>query len=213
MTIEVLGPGFGRTGTTSLKAALEYLGFAPCHHMVEVFEHPEQIPVWHAAARGEPVDWRSVLAPYRAAIDWPSSLFWRDLMTIFPDAKLILTVRDPDSWWRSFSKTVAVDYTRPPPDNPGLRRWYDMAKEVIATQTFGGMPNDRNTAIAAFERHIADVIETVSSERLLVFQVSDGWDPLCRFLGRPIPRDPFPRTNSTKEFLDSQKTRRKGMME
>ena len=208
MTLDVLGAGFGRTGTTSLQHALEFLGYRPCHHMEEVFAHPDQIGGWHAAARGEEIDWQALLSPYKAAIGWPTCHFWRQLMDAFPAAKIILTVRDPDAWWRSFSKTVALDYAKPPPDNPGLRRWYDMVEEIIARQTFGGRPNDRETAIAAFHTHISEVIETVPEERLLVFGVQEGWGPLCRFLDHAVPATPFPSTNSVQEFLDAQSTRR-----
>jgi hypothetical protein len=95
MTLKVIGAGFGRTGTSSLKQALEDLGFGPCHHMTEVIAHPQQVPVWEAAMNGEPVEWEDVFHAYQSAVDWPSAAFYEPLMERYPDARVILTVRDP----------------------------------------------------------------------------------------------------------------------
>ena len=107
MALEIIGPGFGRTGTHSLKIALEHLGFGPCHHMFEVRDHPEQLPAWEAVARGEPVDWDEVFRGYRAQVDWPGARVWRELARHWPEAKVILTVRDPDEWFDSVQATIA----------------------------------------------------------------------------------------------------------
>jgi Sulfotransferase domain len=95
MALRVIGAGFGRTGTHSLKLALEQLGFAPCHHMYEVRAHPEQLAFWQAAARGELPDWDEVFAGFAAQVDWPGARFWRELAEHFPHAKVILSVRRP----------------------------------------------------------------------------------------------------------------------
>jgi hypothetical protein len=209
MALEVIGPGFGRTGTNSLRLALERLGLGPCHHMHELSLHPAQVPRWVAAARGEPVDWEAVFAGYRAQVDWPGARYWRTLAEVFPDARVVLSVRPSDAWYRSFAGTIAPELHAPPSTPEPLaadrRR---MQRETIAEQVFGGRLSDRAHAIAVFERHNAEVRRTIAPERLLVFDVTEGWEPLCRFLGVPVPPEPFPRTNSAAEFHDGTWTRK-----
>jgi len=201
MNVRVIGAGFGRTGTLSTKAALERLGFAPCHHMTEVFSHPGEVPTWHAAARGVPIDWRTFLSGYGATIDWPSCHFWRQLAGAFPDARVLLTVRDPESWWTSFSQTIlAALQGGAAPEDPALADWPAMVREIISEQTFGGRPDDRDIAIAAFRRRTEEVKAAIPSSRLLVFEARQGWQPLCDFLGVETPDEPFPRVNDTAEF-------------
>ncbi|HJW40481.1 MAG TPA: sulfotransferase, partial [Rhizomicrobium sp.] len=106
MSLKVIGAGFGRTGTRSLKEALEMLGFGPCHHMVEVFMHPEQVPLWDRAALGEMKNWEEIFAAYNSSCDWPSCSFYKELADFYPDAKVILTLRDPKSWFKSVSSTI-----------------------------------------------------------------------------------------------------------
>ena len=106
MSLKVIGAGFGRTGTKSLKQALEDLGFGPCYHMVEAFAHPEHVPVWEAAAQGEPVEWEDIFRGYQSAVDWPAAAFYAQLMARYPDARVILTVRDPDRWYESVLNTL-----------------------------------------------------------------------------------------------------------
>jgi hypothetical protein len=108
MALEVIGAGFGRTGTKSLKAALEELGFDPCYHMSELFGHPEHVELWEAAARGKSVDWNELLGGYRATTDWPACSFYEELMQSYPDAKVILTLRDPNRWYESTYNTVCL---------------------------------------------------------------------------------------------------------
>jgi len=203
MGLSVIGAGFGRTGTLSLKLALEELGLGPCHHMEEVMAHPEQIPVWHAAGRGEPVDWDALLRDYRSTVDWPSAQFWRELADRYPVAKVVLTVRDPERWYESFSKTILVlMQARDAAPNPTIRAILDMTVDVIAKRAFDNQLQDPAKVKAAFERHIDEVKATIPAGRLLLYQVSEGWAPLCGFLGKPIPATPFPRTNSTPEFWE-----------
>lgn len=211
MSLQLIGAGFGRTGTKSLKEALELLGLAPCHHMAELFTHPEQAPVWHAAAKGEPTDWRAFLKDYRASVDWPSCHFWRELVEAFPDAKVLLTERDADAWYKSMEHTifqaiaridkVADDHIR----GPQMR----MAKYIVEEKTFGGR-TDREHVIAVYKAHNAAVKRAIPAEKLLVYDVGQGWEPLCRFLGVPVPATPFPHTNTSQEFrsrLDSNQKR------
>ncbi len=201
MSLDVIGAGFGRTGTTSLKLALEQLGFAPCYHMVEVFEHPEHAPVWHDAAEGKPTDLHSLLGPYRAAVDWPACHFWRELAQAFPDAKVLLTERDAESWYKSMSQTIfefmrlAADGAELPP--PGSQP--DMARYIVGEKTFGGR-SDHDHAIAVYKAHNEAVKRALPADRLLVYDVGQGWEPLCKFLGVAVPDAPFPRTNTADEF-------------
>lgn len=196
MPLDVIGAGLGRTGTTSLKLALERLGFARCHHMTEVFLHPETAAHWEAAAEGQAVDWEALLAGYRAAVDWPACHFYGDLARIYPDAKVILTVRDPESWFRSTQATIfGFEHVGEVEKRPmgGF-----MKKAILPT--FDGRVKDREHAIAVYERHNAEVRRTIPPERLLVYDVTQGWEPMCRFLGVPVPSEPFPHANTTADF-------------
>lgn len=204
MTLEVIGPGFGRTGTLSLKMALEQLGFGPCHHMEEVFKNPPQVAHWQAIAARQPVDFRAVFDGYRAQVDWPRAHVWRDLAIRFPAAKVVLSVRPEDAWWQSFSGTIGslagsyADEKLPPHVKDMMRAAFPM----IVDQGFGCSATDREGVLTAYRRRVRNVIATVPAERLLVFDVREGWAPLCGFLGVPVPDAPFPRANSTAEFWD-----------
>jgi Sulfotransferase domain len=201
MALQVIGAGFGRTGTQSLKLALEQLGFGPCHHMQEVRDHPEQLAFWQAAARGETLDWDEVFAGYVAQVDWPGARYWRELAAHFPAAKVILSVRPADAWFDSVQATIgpfmreAVQH-----DDPDRRARAEMAYELICRQVFDGRMDDRAHAIRVFHDHIAEVQRTIEPERLLIFSAADGWPPLCRFLGVAMPDAPFPHTNTTEAF-------------
>jgi hypothetical protein len=165
--------------------------------MMEVFAHPEHVPLWHAAARGEPVDWRALFEGYRAGVDWPQGSLWEEIAEAFPDAIILLSLRDTDAWWRSASETIfksmAAARTRVP-------EWYAMVEELF-TRRFVWPPDDEAAAKAAFERHNADVLARAPKDRLLVWRASDGWGPLCERLGVPVPAEPFPRVNTREEFL------------
>lgn len=204
MALEVIGAGFGRTGTNSLRLALERLGFAPCHHMFEVRDNPEQLPAWEAAARGEGADWDSMFKGYRAQVDWPGAAYWKQLSDHYPDAKVILSVRDPDVWFDSVQSTIGPFMTgmRGRHDSAHLNAMAEMCYQFIVQDIFDGKMDDRNHALATFERHVAEVIDTIPSRRLLVYRTGSGWKPLCDFLGVPEPEDPYPLTNSTREFQE-----------
>ena len=200
MALEVIGAGFGRTGTLSLKLALEQLGFAPCYHMVEVFTHRGHAEVWHAAARGEPVDWTALFAGHRAGVDWPVCHFWREFSVWYPQAKFILTERDAESWYSSISKTILEsldrDFDGADPDQGAMRK---MINYLIRDKTFHGRL-DKDSVIAVYGRHNQEVKDTLQRSRLLVFDAPQGWGPLCEFLNVPVPAALFPKTNSTEEF-------------
>jgi hypothetical protein len=209
MPLDVIGAGFGRTGTNSLRLALDRLGLGPCHHMHELSLDPGQVPHWTAAARGDAMDWETVFAGYRSQVDWPGARYWRSLAEAFPAAKVILSVRPADAWYTSFAATIAPEIYGPPssPEPAAVER-RRMQRETIGEQTFGGRVGDRDHVIATYERHNAEVRRTIAPERLLVFDVTEGWAPLCGFLGVPLPAEPVPRTNSTAEFHDDTWTRR-----
>ena len=209
MTIEVIGAGFGRTGTMSLKVALEELGFGPCYHMIELFGHPEHVPMWDAASRGKPVDWEELFNGYRATTDWPACSFYEELMERYPDAKVILTVRDPDRWYESTYNTIynirkmvsSPIFRLAGLFRPGMGLAARMNDRLIWEDTFGGSLEDRGHAIRVFERHNEEVEERVPPEKLLVYEVNEGWEPLCNFLGVEVPENrPFPHLNDSDTF-------------
>jgi hypothetical protein len=203
--LKVIGAGFGRTGTTSLKHALEQLGFGPCHHMDEVFKNPQQIPMWLDVAAGKSADWDRIFTGYHASVDFPSQHWYQALMVKYPDAKVILSVRDPESWYRSTRETIyAVSEDIPIrwvgrylPVMGGVVR---LASGTIWKGLYKGKFLDKTYSIGVFNQHIADVRAHVPPERLLVFDVKEGWGPLCAFLNVEIPSSPFPRLNDTVEF-------------
>ena len=210
MTLQVVGTGFGRTGTLSLKAALEMLGFGPCHHMLELRVNEGQLPFWQAAERGEMPDWDEVFAEYGAAVDWPSARYWREIAAHFADAKVLLSVRPAEDWFRSIHATIYPRMSSHADEPPGLARdRMKMAYEIIVNQTFDGRIEDKAHACAVFEAHIKEVQATIAPERLLTFDVKEGWAPLCAHLGVPVPEEPFPRRNTTEEFQRSARERAK----
>jgi hypothetical protein len=201
--MDVIGAGFGRTGTLSLKAALEQLGFGPCMHMVPLLQDPETSALIRKAAEGDVDLLDVVLSDYRATVDWPMTYFWRDLAQRFGDAKVILTVRDPDKWYESAEKTIYAaanagrESGRMDPDVIG------MVDATVWDGTFDGRFADREATIKRFLEHNAQVQREIPAERLLVFEVAQGWEPLCEFLGVPVPETPFPRLNDSVAFNDN----------
>lgn len=209
MPLHVVGAGFGRTGTNSAKLALEMLGMGPCHHMLEVRDRPEQVAFWAAAARGERSDWDTTFADYQSAVDWPSAYFWKPIAAHYPQAKVLLTVRPEQEWVRSIHATIHESLrTRNERAQGPAREQGDMAFDIIEQRTFGGRLADAEHALAVYRANIADVRATIAPERLLVWDVAEGWEPLCRFLGVAVPEQPFPRTNSTEEFRTRMMARR-----
>lgn len=206
MALKVIGAGFGRTGTASLKAALEELGFDKCYHMQEVFPQPQHVPVWQAASEGKPVDWDKLFDGYQATVDWPGCTFYKELMAHYPDAKVLLNVRDPEAWYRSTTNTIYRMSQRGFPASlvplfiPRLRRFIRMVTTLIWQKTFDNRFGDKAYALEVFEKHNAEVKRTVPAEKLLVYEVKEGWEPLCAFLGVPVPDKPFPRLNDSAAF-------------
>jgi hypothetical protein len=218
MTMQVIGAGFGRTGTLSLKLALEELGLGPCYHMIEVNAHPKHDAQWLALAKGETSDWRSMLEGYASTVDWPTTYIWKELVAANPQAKVILTLRDPNAWYASASATIfarmnefetilaetilaetilagqdaeAVD--------PAPKLHMRMVNTIVVEKTFGGCL-DKVHALRVFNAHNDEVRRLVPPQRLLVHEMGQGWEPLCAFLGVPVPATPFPKVNTTADF-------------
>jgi hypothetical protein len=202
MRVEIVGTGFGRTGTLSLKGALEQLGFGRCYHMVEVAGNPGHSGLWSAADDGAPTDWSALFAGYRATVDWPSTKFWRQIADHFPNAKVIHSERPAAAWYESVKNTIhrVMKGATPPNAPPAMHEQLEMARKLILRGTFGGRFEDRDHAIAVFEAHNARVKREIAPERLLVYQPGQGWEPLCKFLGVPVPAAPYPKVNTTDDF-------------
>lgn len=202
--MKLIGAGFGRTGTLSLKRALEELGFGPCYHMQEVFQHREHAKLWHDAARGRPVDWRALFRDYEATVDFPAHPFYRELMDVYPDAKVLLSVREPESWYESTLETI---YRAPKvfprwlrPFVPWMGHILSASEKLIWQDLFSGRFEDKAYALKTFERYNEEVKRTVPEDRLLVFDVKEGWAPLCAFLGVAVPERPFPHVNDRAQM-------------
>lgn len=203
MTLKVIGAGFGRTGTLSMKAALEQLGYNKCHHMLEVMPNATQLNAWHAISQGEAPDWDDVFDGFQASVDFPSSAYWRELAAHYPDAKIILTSRSFDSWYDSASETIYPVIATIPgwmTMIPTVKKIKDMTHGAIWDGVFGGKFEDKEATRKVFEQHEADVKSAFSDDRLLVFHPKEGWEPLCSFLGQPVPDTPFPNVNDRAEF-------------
>ena len=204
--VQVIGAGFGRTGTLSTKAALERLTGGRCYHMFEAFTHIDHLPAWMDAADGRPDGLREVLADYTCTVDWPGCSLWRELMALFPEAKVLLSVRPPELWWASYRDTVHQLMLRGIPDRAEVgEAFYELSVfgSRLTKRSFPESYEDltEDDFIAAYERHNAAVRAGVPSDRLLEFDVVEGWQPLCDFLGVPqVPDEPFPHLNDHAEF-------------
>jgi len=199
MALQVIGAGLGRTGTLSLKLALEHLGLGPCYHMSEMLAQVRShLPLWLAAAHGQP-DWNGIFAGYKSSTDYPGCTFWRELVAMYPDAKVILTTRNPDKWFESASATIFSEPHRARFEgNP-------MMAEFFRLTVFGDLGDrlgDRARMIEFFNAWNQAVIDEVPAEKLLVYAPGDGWEPLCAFLGVPVPAEPYPRVNSREEMTE-----------
>jgi hypothetical protein len=199
--LKVIGSGLGRTGTFSTKLALEQLGFGPCHHMVEVFEHPHSVPLWIAAAQGRP-DWDAMFDGYQSMVDHPGCQYWRELADYYPQAKVLHTVRDPQLWFESTQATIfsptSPAINAPEPMKPFFKAIFDW---------YGGDMHDRDFMVDFFNRHTEQVKATIPADRLLVWDIAQGWGPLCAFLGVAVPDTPIPRENTREQFQARQASR------
>jgi hypothetical protein len=199
--MKIIGAGFGRTGTLSLKKALELIGMGPCYHMDEMIRFPKHMDVWKTAAQGKPVNWDDIFAKYQSTLDFPASLYYRELLAAYPNAKVILTVREPERWYQSMYETAYTMMELYTPAwvkkyVPQYKRFAELIDMMIWNGLFHGRFADRAHAIQVFNAHIEQVKQNVPAEKLLIFNVKEGWGPLCNFLGIPVPEDiPFPHIN------------------
>lgn len=216
MALEIIGAGFGRTGTVSMKAALEILGFGPCYHMREILQrrpgfNDGHLELWseHARARqaGQPheMDWDLIFRRYASCMDHPTCLYYADLMRAYPEARVILNTRDPEKWFRSWQGLFeGVGFLRKVARFvPRIRRALDIVDVLIRDGEMGGSI-DAESNIEILERHNREVIETVPADKLLVFDVREGWEPLCAFLGVEVPDEPFPHLNESKGSMQAR---------
>lgn len=198
MVLRLVGTGFGRTGTESMRMALNRLGFGPTHHMGEVMADVAQRDAWRRVYAGATPDWDALFAGYHACVDWPSAAYWPQIAAHYPDARVLLTLRSPESWWASFEKTILQVY---------LRNTDPASMMAYLPGFFGGDPADPEVAKAAFRRNTQAVLAAFPPERLLVYELGSGWGPLCDFLGVPVPEEPYPSTNNADDFHAAIATR------
>jgi len=212
MSIELIGAGLPRTGTLSQKEALELLGLGPTYHWVNILADLDQVDVWNRAMDGEG-PWEEVFGGFRSTVDWPGGFFWRELIDAYPNAKVLLSVRDPEAWEPSFRETVwnmghgenlihLLSSARAQID-PRWRRYVALVERMFWSPegTFAAGHEQPQQLIDAFVEHNEEVKRTVPADRLLVWEVKDGWEPLCEFLGVPVPSEPMPHANDRDTFL------------
>jgi hypothetical protein len=214
--LQVLGVGFGRTGTLSLRAGLEQLGVSPClHGGSDLQGRRAELRAWIAAADSPQVtDWDALLGGYRGTVDWPAAAFWRELHEHYPAAKVILSVRDEDAWYASISKTIlALPLSMSAKRRAWLRKlliatssWLPpspaLVQRIVIDRVFSG-GIDRDQAVETFRRHTDEVKASIPAEQLLVWQPADGWEPLCKLFGVAVPSTPFPRLNDAQSVHEA----------
>ncbi len=199
MTIQLIGAGLGRTGTMSLKLALEQLLGGTCHHMMEVWGHPDEIDVWDDAMHDRPVDWHALLEDYSAIVDYPGAAVWRELAEAYPDVPVLLSTRSSAQVWYDSADATIFQTSQWEPDNDAASRQLAMIATLFERSI--GVPLDDATAVmAAYEAHNAAVRAAIPADRLFEYQPGDGWAPLCAALALPEPDEPFPHTNTREEF-------------
>jgi len=212
MSLKIIGAGFGRTGTKSLQLALETLGFDKCYHMEALFRNPEGVKQWASAYKEEPVDWDTLFQGYQSIVDFPGSIYYKELFQKYPDAKVILSIREPEGWYKSALKTIFAFDPGPAikiklllkmPFSATARNFFKVIQlndKSIWAKFFEGKFKDKDYAINKFNSHIEEVKATIPENQLLIFEAKEGWEPLCNFLGVPIPETDYPRTNKGEDF-------------
>ena len=203
MALDIVGAGMGRTGTLSLKYALELIGFDKCYHMLEVGNHEHHRDQWSAARRGEEVDWDALFDGYKASVDWPACDFWRELAGHYPESKVLLSVRDPERWYASIRNTIHLSTSSGlTAEDEAERERAKWANWLIWETNFDDRMDDKDHVIGVYEARIEEVKAAIPSDRLLIYETGSGWEPLCDFLGVPVPDDPYPHVNTTEEFRE-----------
>lgn len=213
MPLKVIGTGLGRTGTHSLKLALEQLGFGKCYHMVELFQHPDGLKFFKNAEKGKAVNWEDLFKGYFSAVDYPVARYYKQIFKQYPDAKIIHTVRDAEDWYRSASGTIfwasnpvswkILKLSVHLPFSPESRSRIPVLlyNRKLSELEFGKDLKNKEIVIKRFNQHTEEVIKTIPNEQLLIFNPISGWEPLCRFLNVTIPETPFPKSNTREEFM------------
>jgi len=200
MALKVIGAGLGRTATFTMKFALEHIGFGPCFHMSEVFAAARRnVPLWLDVTAGKP-DWDTVFEGFRSTTDYPACTYWPDPAEYYPEANVLLTVRDPDSWFDSVSETIFSEGMQANLVGSPIG---ELMQAAVFGPFEGGDIRDRAFMTDWFERRNQQVVDAIPEERLLVFHPKQGWEPLCAFLGVPVPPEPFPRVNSRDEIMEN----------
>lgn len=196
MGLQVIGAGTGRTGTSSLRQALEFLLGQPCYHMAELLANPDHVTFWlEGALDGQP-DWQRALAKYGAGVDWPVAAFWPELSAAFPNALILLSKRPADEWWESASKTIYA------PRNRKEGSLAELSQELSRTRfPIHPIIHDKVASMQLYEEWNRSVIEKAPADRLVIWNVGDGWQPLCNALDLPIPEIPFPHKNTKADFI------------
>lgn len=214
MSLKVIGTGLGRTGTYSLKLAIEQLGVGKCYHMVELFQQPERLKYFKKAEKGEKVNWNELFDGYKAAVDYPVARYYKQITEFYPEAKVIHTLREPEEWYESASATIfwaskpyslrILKLAVHLPFSSEARRRIPvlMYNRKLSELEFGKDLKNKEKVIKRYNKHYEEVIKTIPDNRLLLFDPKSGWEPLCRFLKLPIPLIPYPKSNTRKEFLD-----------
>jgi len=214
MSLKVIGTGLGRTGTYSLKLAIEQLGVGKCYHMVELFQQPERLKYFKKAEKGEKVNWNELFDGYKAAVDYPVARYYKQITEFYPEAKVIHTLRDPEEWYESASDTIfwaskpyslrILKLAVHLPFSSEARRRIPvlMYNRKLSELEFGKDLENKEKVIKRYNKHYEEVIKTIPDDRLLLFDPKSGWEPLCRFLKLPVPLIPYPKSNTRKEFLD-----------
>ncbi len=212
MALQVIGTGLGRTGTYSLKLALEHIGFGKCFHMLELFQKPEEIRHFKRAERGLGVNWKSVFSSYRSVVDYPAARYYKQITDSFPDAKIIHSYRDPDEWYNSAMQTIFWVNRMPLSMIAKFGMYFPFRKEIrrrlpvlmynrkLMHLEFGKDLFNRQEVISRYNMHTENVLKQFSDDRILLFNAKDGWEPLCRFLNVELPEVPFPHFNKRTEF-------------
>ncbi|MEV0235364.1 sulfotransferase family protein [Nonomuraea sp. NPDC050786] len=197
--LKVVGASYGRTGTSSVRLALEILGFGPCHYMRELFTSPAHAEEWLRVAEGGAPDWKRLLDGFASTIAWPAAFWWRELAAAFPEARVLLIVRDPASWYASMRRTLYR--TRPAVAGPEASVRDQVIEKIVWQGTFSGRFEDRDHAIGVYLAHLDEVRDAVPPGRLIEVEPSRGWEPLCAALGVDVPDVPFPVANTTDDYL------------
>lgn len=200
--MEIIGAGLGRTGTHSLAAALEILGFGPCYHMQAFSAHPEHHVIWEAALQGETVAWQELFAGFKSSVEWPAVSFLAEMLAAFPEAKVVYTQREPQSWYASAAATIfrGLEKSRYNPD-PARRQQAHLARAIVLERFFGNRHWDQQAACERYRQHAEELQALASPGRLLRFEVTQGWAPLCEFLEVEAPAVEFPWLHARQEFL------------